>query len=286
MSTPRSESSGQSGGGNRNRRGRGRRSRGQGGGSRSNGARRDYLPSDDELAEEEALAGEGNGNGVRIDVKDLKETPMHELTKMAEEMEIENAGGMRKQDLIFAILKEQTDQRGKIFAEGVLEILQDGFGFLRAPDQNYLAGPDDIYVSPSQIRRFNLRTGDTVTGQIRSPKEGERYFALLKVETINFEEPARAKQKILFDNLTPLYPQEKFRMAEVEQRWPDDAHHRSDRANREGPARADHVAAEGGQDDAPEGHRQRDLREQPRELPDRAAHRRAARGSDRHGSAR
>ncbi|MFP6605119.1 MAG: transcription termination factor Rho [Myxococcota bacterium] len=119
---------------------------------------------------------------------------------------------MRKQDLLFAILQAQTAKHGKIFAEGVLEILQDGFGFLRAPDQNYLAGPDDIYVSPSQIRRFNLRTGDSVEGQIRSPKEGERYFALLKVESINFEPPEKAKHKILFDNLTPLYPEEKFQL--------------------------------------------------------------------------
>jgi len=117
---------------------------------------------------------------------------------------------MKKQDLLFAILQVQTEKRGKIFAEGVLEILQDGFGFLRAPDQSYQAGPDDIYVSPSQIRRFNLRTGDTVEGQVRPPKENERYFALLKVERINFEEPDKAKHKILFDNLTPLYPEDKF----------------------------------------------------------------------------
>ncbi|HKK52548.1 MAG TPA: transcription termination factor Rho, partial [Myxococcota bacterium] len=145
-------------------------------------------------------------------VRELKAKAMPELTQLAESMDVENAAGLRKQDLVFAILKAQTEKRGKIFAEGVLEILQDGFGFLRAPDQNYLAGPDDIYVSPSQIRRFNLRTGDTVEGQVRSPKEGERYFALLKVESINFEEPGKAKQKILFDNLTPLYPQEKFNL--------------------------------------------------------------------------
>jgi len=137
---------------------------------------------------------------------------MQELTAVAEEMQVENAAGMRKQDLLFAILKAQTEQKGKIFADGVLEILQDGFGFLSAPDQNYLAGPDDVYVSPSQIRRFNLRTGDSVRGQIRSPKEGERYFALLKVDTINFEEPSRARHKILFDNLTPLYPQDRFNL--------------------------------------------------------------------------
>jgi transcription termination factor Rho len=205
--------------GNRSRRGRGRRSRGSSGtrstSSRSNSDGRssikhEHLPSEEDLAEDELAANADDGDAERICVKDLKANSMQELTELAEEMNVENAAGMRKQDLLFAILQAQTENRGKIFAEGVLEILQDGFGFLRAPDQNYLAGPDDIYVSPSQIRRFNLRTGDTVEGQIRSPKEGERYFALLKVEQINFEEPAKAKYKILFDNLTPLYPEEKF----------------------------------------------------------------------------
>ncbi len=148
----------------------------------------------------------------RVYVRELKQKSMQELTAFAEDMNVENAAGMRKQDLLFSILKTQTENKGKIFAEGVLEILQDGFGFLRAPDQNYLAGPDDIYVSPSQIRRFNLRTGDSVEGQVRPPKEGERYFALLKVESINFEEPEKARHKILFDNLTPLYPDDKFRL--------------------------------------------------------------------------
>jgi len=148
----------------------------------------------------------------RVYVKALKKKSMQELTEFAEAMCVENAAGMRKQDLLFSILKKQTEKRGKIFAEGVLEILQDGFGFLRAPDQNYLAGPDDIYVSPSQIRRFNLRTGDTVEGQVRPPKEGERYFALLKVESLNFEPPEKARHKILFDNLTPLYPDDKFKL--------------------------------------------------------------------------
>jgi transcription termination factor Rho len=210
---------------NRGRRGRGRRSRGGGGGSGSGPRKnrtgdpkkqtidRDYLPSDEDLAEEEAYAGLDDENGAeRVYVTELKQKSMQDLTELAEDMDVENAAGMRKQDLVFAILKTQTEQRGKIFAEGVLEILQDGFGFLRAPDQNYFAGPDDIYVSPSQIRRFNLRTGDTVEGQIRSPKEGERYFALLKVEAINFQPPEQAKHKILFDNLTPLYPEEKFKL--------------------------------------------------------------------------
>jgi len=200
---------------NRNRRGRGRRPRttggGRPGGARSGGdaPKRDYLPSDAELAEEEASMPEEEG-AERVSVRDLKQLTMQELTSRAESMNVENAAGMRKQDLLFAILKAQTENKGRIFAEGVLEILQDGFGFLRAPDQSYQAGPDDIYVSPSQIRRFNLRTGDSVEGQVRPPKENERYFALLKVETINFEPPENAKHKILFDNLTPLYPEEKF----------------------------------------------------------------------------
>ncbi|MDP6976989.1 MAG: transcription termination factor Rho [Myxococcota bacterium] len=143
-------------------------------------------------------------------VQELKALSMEELMRFADERNVENAAGMRKADLVFAILQAQTAKRGQIFAEGVLEILQDGFGFLRAPDQNYLAGPDDIYVSPSQVRRFNLKTGDTIKGQIRPPKEGERYFALLRVEEINFEPRDNAKHKVLFDNLTPLYPQDKF----------------------------------------------------------------------------
>jgi transcription termination factor Rho len=171
---------------------------------------------DDEALEEEVYAAEEDANGgERLNVKELKQKEIHELTDVAEGMNVENAAGMRKQDLIFAILKSQTEKEGKIFAEGVLETLPDGFGFLRAPDQNYLAGPDDIYVSPSQIRRFGLRTGDTVSGQIRPPKEGERYFALLKVESINFEEPEAVRHKILFDNLTPLYPEEKFNLEAV-----------------------------------------------------------------------
>jgi len=145
-------------------------------------------------------------------LKELKAKPIEELTAMAKEFKVENAAGMRKQELIFALLQAQASQNGAVFGEGVLEILPDGFGFLRAPDYNYLPGPDDIYVSPSQIRRFSLRTGDTVTGQIRPPKDGERYFALLKVETINHEPPEVAKDKILFDNLVPLYPDEKFNL--------------------------------------------------------------------------
>jgi len=147
-----------------------------------------------------------------LNLKALKAKKISELAQIAKSFSIEGASNMRKQELIFAILGAQTEQSGLVYGEGVLEILPDGFGFLRAPDYNYLPGPDDIYVSPSQIRRFNLRTGDIVSGQIRPPKEGERYFALLKVEAINHEETDRARDKILFDNLTPLYPNEQLRL--------------------------------------------------------------------------
>jgi transcription termination factor Rho len=145
-----------------------------------------------------------------LNLQDLKEKKIADLALLAKDMRIESAAALRRQELIFAILQAQAELNGAVSGAGVLEILPDGFGFLRCPDYNYLPGPDDIYVSPSQIRRFNLRTGDVVSGQIRPPKEGERYFALLKVETINFEEPERACEKILFDNLTPLYPQEQL----------------------------------------------------------------------------
>ena len=145
-------------------------------------------------------------------LQDLKAKSPVELLAFAEELEVENASALRKQELMFAILKQLAASETDIIGEGVVEVLQDGFGFLRSPDANYLAGPDDIYVSPSQIRRFSLRTGDTVEGQIRSPKDGERYFALLKVNSINFEDPDKARHKIHFDNLTPLYPDSRFRM--------------------------------------------------------------------------
>ncbi|TWJ33351.1 transcription termination factor Rho [Geobacter argillaceus] len=147
-----------------------------------------------------------------MNLQELKGKKINELASIARELNIEGSSSLRKQDLIFAILNAQTEQNGMIFGEGVLETLPDGFGFLRSPDYNYLPGPDDIYVSPSQIRRFNLQTGDTVAGQIRPPKEGERYFALLKVETVNFESPDVARDKVLFDNLTPLYPNEKLKL--------------------------------------------------------------------------
>src|SRR6058998_1521296 len=142
----------------------------------------------------------------------LKQRNITELNEIARELKIEGAANLRKQELIFSILQAQTEKNGVIYGEGVLETLPDGFGFLRAPDSNYLPGPDDIYISPSQIRRFNLRTGDIVSGQIRPPKESERYFALLKVEKINFEDPEVARDKILFDNLTPLYPEERINL--------------------------------------------------------------------------
>ena len=147
-----------------------------------------------------------------MDLTVLKEKSITELTKMAKEFKIEGVANLRKQDLIFAMLQAQAEQNKSIYGSGVLEILPDGFGFLRSPDSNYLPGPDDIYVSPSQIRRFTMRTGDTVTGEIRPPKEGERYFALLKVESLNFESPEAAQDKILFDNLTPLYPDERIEL--------------------------------------------------------------------------
>lgn len=147
-----------------------------------------------------------------VNLNDLKKKKPAELAKYAADLNIEGAAGMRTQDLIFAILQAHTENSGAVFSEGVLETLPDGFGFLRAPDYNYLPGPDDIYVSPSQIRRLNLRTGDTVSGQIRPPKDSERYYAMLKVERVNFEAPEKAREKILFDNLTALYPNRKFNL--------------------------------------------------------------------------
>src|SRR6266478_4084798 len=147
-----------------------------------------------------------------MNLQELKRKTPAELLAFAEELEIENASSLRKQDMLFAILKQLAENDVPISGDGVLEVLSDGFGFLRSPEANYLPGPDDIYVSPSQIRRFGLRTGDTIDGHIRSPKEGERYFALLKVNTINFEDPDKARHKVNFDNLTPLYPDERLKM--------------------------------------------------------------------------
>ena len=150
--------------------------------------------------------------GSVMNIADLKGKSISELVKIGRELDIAGASGMRKQDLIFQILRAQAEKEGQIFSEGVLECLPDGFGFLRAPDYNYLPGPDDIYVSPSQIRKFDLRTGDTVSGRVRPPKDGERYFAPIQVEAVNFEDPEVARSKIFFDNLTPLYPLERLRL--------------------------------------------------------------------------
>src|SRR5262245_52777756 len=149
---------------------------------------------------------------TEMKLQDLKSKTPTELLSFAEEIGVENASSMRKQEQMFAILKQLAGQNTEIIGTGVVEVLQDGFGFLRSPDANYLPGPDDIYISPSQIRRFALRSGDTVEGQIRSPREGERYFALLKVNSINFEDPEKQRHKVHFDNLTPLYPTKWLRM--------------------------------------------------------------------------
>ncbi len=161
-------------------------------------------PPQQQQAQQQQRPGRG------LNITDLKDMSIQKLTQIAKDLNVGGATGMRKQELIFQILKAQTEQSGFIFSEGVLEVLPDGFGFLRAPDYNYLPGPDDIYVSPSQIRKFDLQTGDTVSGQIRPPKEGERYFALIKVEAVNFEAPEQARDKLFFENLTPLYPQERI----------------------------------------------------------------------------
>jgi transcription termination factor Rho len=173
------------------------------------------LDLEDEIEEYETQVSDA-APGERLNLKQLKEMNISELSGIARTLGVENPAGLRRQDLIFRILQRQTEREGLIFGEGVLEVLPEGFGFLRAPEYNYLPGPDDIYVSPSQIRRFNLRTGDTVSGQIRPPKEGERYFALIKVEAVNFEPPEVAMEKVHFDNLTPLYPEERINL-EVEE---------------------------------------------------------------------
>ena len=169
---------------------------------------------------EQAVGTQGNGKPeapkpapeTKVDLATMKEMSIGELTKIAKQLDVPGATGMRKQELIFQILRCRAEKSGNLFSEGVLETLPDGFGFLRAPNYNYLPGPDDIYVSPSQIRKFDLQTGDTVSGQIRQPKEGERYFALIKVEAVNFEPPDRIRDRVFFENLTPLYPQERIRL--------------------------------------------------------------------------
>ena len=168
-------------------------------------------PPQPDVANEAAELQSADGK-KGLNITELKEMSIQKLTQIAKDLAVAGATGMRKQELIFQILKAQTELSGFIFSEGVLEVLPDGFGFLRAPDYNYLPGPDDIYVSPSQIRKFDLQTGDTVSGQIRAPKEGERYFALIKVEAVNFEAPDQAREKLFFENLTPLYPQERLKL--------------------------------------------------------------------------
>ncbi len=164
----------------------------------------------DEVADKDYIPSGSSGDAFNLAT--LKEMSISNLTQIAKDMDVPGATGMRKQEFIYKDLASQPEKSGLIFSEGVLETLPDGFGFLRAPEYNYLPGPDDIYVSPSQIRKFDLRTGDTVSGQIRPPKEGERYFALIKVEAINFEAPGDARDKVFFDNLTPLYPDERLTM--------------------------------------------------------------------------
>ncbi|MBL8012583.1 MAG: transcription termination factor Rho [Candidatus Omnitrophica bacterium] len=163
-----------------------------------------------EVAEKSSASNSGNGKNVHIE--ELKEMKMAELSKLARDMGVQGVSGLKKQDLMFKILQAQAEKEGLMFGEGTLEILSEGFGFLRSANYNYLPCPDDIYISPSQIRRFDLKTGDNVSGQIRPPKEGEKYFALLKVEAVNFENPEKCKDKIFFDNLTPLYPKERLKL--------------------------------------------------------------------------
>ena len=176
-------------------------------------AKKQAVKPEEEFVQEERI--EELKDGEVLDIGKLKGMNIATLTQVAKDLGVVGASGMRKQELIFKILQAQTEKNGLIFSEGVLECLPDGFGFLRAPDYNYLPGPDDIYVSPSQIRKFDLRTGDTISGQIRPPKEGERYFALIKVEAINFEPPDESRNKVFFDNLTPLYPQDRIRLETI-----------------------------------------------------------------------
>ena len=211
--------------------GRPRGRRGHGGGDRSGGRRRQHgntveprppfpiegLPADDavdmiDLPAEEGDAGAGRGAEGSVDLNSLYKMTTTQLAEAANTLGIEGAAGMRKQDLAFEIMKSQSEKSGLVFAEGVLQVLQDGYGFLRHPDYNYLPGPDDIYISPSQIKRFGLVTGDTVSGQVRPPKEEENYFALIKVLAVNFDDPERLRDRIFFDNLTPLYPADKLKL--------------------------------------------------------------------------
>ena len=230
---------------------------------------------------EEAAEEASVEHGDTLDIRALHDIKIPQLLRIAKDLEVENATGMRKQDLIFKILQAQTEKKGLIFSEGVLECLPDGFGFLRAPEYNYLPGPDDIYVSPSQIRKFDLRTGDTVSGQIRPPKEGERYFALIKVEAVNFEHPDVAAREDLLRQPDAALPAGPHPPRDPEH---DLARARPRRAGRQGAARPDRGRAPDRQDDGPPVARQLDLDEPPRGHAHRAAHRRAARGGHRHAA--
>ncbi len=208
-----------------------------------------------------------------IKLQTLKAKSPTELLTFAEEHEVENASIMRKQELMFAILKQLASRDVEIVGQGVVEVLPDGFGFLRSSDANYLAGPDDIYISPSQIRRFGLRTGDTVEGLIRSPKEGERYFALLKVNSINFEDPEKVRHKVHFDNLTPLYPNQRLRL-EIDDPTKKGFVREGDRyrfTDRQGPKSVNRRSSANGQDCYPSKHRTIDHDQSPRMLFDRLA---------------
>lgn len=185
--------------------------------SKSNEATPDDISADSQVEEKPSSNGKGNNSSNvdpanKLDLGELKAKTINSLYTLAKDMGLERVSGLKKQDLIFEILKGQTEQKGLIFASGVLEILSDGYGFLRSPNYNYLPGPDDIYVSPSQIRLFGLKTGDTVAGQIRPPKDNERFFALLRIEAINYENPENLNRRVLFDDLTPLYPEERIQL--------------------------------------------------------------------------
>ncbi len=270
------------GGGGRSSKGRGR---GGGGGNRMS---QEGLPQDDFPEGETGIISPEELAASRrsMNLTELKNKPVHELVQMAETMGLENTARQRKQDVIFSILKAHARDGEDIYGDGVLEILQDGFGFLRSAEGSYLAGPDDIYVSPSQIRRFNLRTGDSISGLIRPPKDGERYFALLKVGEINFDSPESSRHKLLFENLTPLHPTKRLKLE------------RGNGSTEDMTARVIDLTA-------PLGKGQRGLivsppkagktmllqniahvhrRQSPRRLPHRAADRRAARGGDRDGA--
>ncbi len=221
-------------------------------------------------------------------LKELKRKAPADLVAMAEELGVEGASTLRKQDIMFAILKEQAENGEQIMGEGTIEVLPDGFGFLRSLQANYLAGPDDIYVSPNQVRKFGLRTGDTVEGEIRAPKDGERYFALTKLSSVNFDDPEAVRHRVNFDNLTPLYPDEKLSLDTLDPTVKDKSarviDHRLAAGQR--PAHADRRSAPRRQDGDAAEHRQGDHRQSPRGVPAGAAHRRAPRGSHRHAAQR